>query len=580
MKKSISSVFSLLLVLSLMLTCLPIVHAAEATIKLNGSSASVTGSGAAVSGNVITITEEGTYNVSGTLNNGRILVDAKGCDITLNLGGVNINCNYGSPIYVFKAASVTLNLKEGTENILTDGESYTFEDNYSSASEQEPNACLYSKGDLIIAGTGKLKVTGNFNNGITSKDTLTVRGAEIEVYAKGNGINGKDSFFAANATFNVTASGGDALRSTQENDPSLGWITLNNCTSTLVSANDGIQSETGIIISGGKHNITCGGGHTEALPELESAKGIKAGTTLSLNAESVTVSSSDDAIHAGGDITVEQGNYALSSGDDAIHSDASITVNGGKIQIYSLGKGIDGTLGATQNGGLITVSAYDSSIFNTIGGFTFVGGRFIGISDRDTVIKPSDNSSPSFAVAYDTAIDGTLKVWDISWDVPFAVKYILVATNSDDKTVIDFGGEKIEAALDNGFTLYNSFNSSYAVDNVNMLLLGVKAETPASALGMDVYRKGVILDSTKIVATGDTVTVDGKEYSVLIIGDVSRDGKINSTDFMQVRKQYLGLYEMDSLQKLAADVNGDNKINSTDFMQIRKHFLGLFDLFN
>ncbi len=580
MKKSISSVFSLLLVLSLMLTCLPIVHAAEATIKLNGSSASVTGSGAAVSGNVITITEEGTYNVSGTLNNGRILVDAKGCDITLNLGGVNINCNYGSPIYVFKAASVTLNLKEGTENILTDGESYTFEDNYSSASEQEPNACLYSKGDLIIAGTGKLKVTGNFNNGITSKDTLTVRGAEIEVYANGNGINGKDSFFAANATFNVTASGGDALRSTQENDPSLGWITLNNCTSTLISANDGIQSETGIIISGGKHNITCGGGHTEALPELESAKGIKAGTTLSLNAESVTVSSSDDAIHAGGDITVEQGNYALSSGDDAIHSDASITVNGGKIQIYSLGKGIDGTLGATQNGGLITVSAYDSSIFNTIGGFTFVGGRFIGISDRDTVIKPSDNSSPSFAVAYDTAIDGTLKVWDISWDVPFAVKYILVATNSDDKTVIDFGGEKIEAALDNGFTLYNSFNSSYAVDNVNMLLLGVKAETPASALGMEVYRKGVILDSTKIVATGDTVTVAGKEYSVLIIGDVSRDGKINSTDFMQVRKQYLGLYEMDSLQKLAADVNGDNKINSTDFMQIRKHFLGLFDLFN
>ncbi len=62
-------------------------------------------------------------------------------------------------------------------------------------------------------------------------------------------------------------------------------------------------------------------------------------------------------------------------------------------------------------------------------------------------------------------------------------------------------------------------------------------------------------------------------------GDTNNDGNINSTDCMQVRRYYLGLYEMTDTQKLAADVNGDNKINSTDFMRISRHFLGLFDIF-
>lgn len=61
-------------------------------------------------------------------------------------------------------------------------------------------------------------------------------------------------------------------------------------------------------------------------------------------------------------------------------------------------------------------------------------------------------------------------------------------------------------------------------------------------------------------------------------GDVNNDGAINSTDFMQVRRYYLGLYEMTETQKLAADVNEDSKINSTDFMQIRRHFLGLYNI--
>ncbi len=64
-----------------------------------------------------------------------------------------------------------------------------------------------------------------------------------------------------------------------------------------------------------------------------------------------------------------------------------------------------------------------------------------------------------------------------------------------------------------------------------------------------------------------------------MLGDVNGDGKINSTDFMQIRRQYLGLYDMTEKQMLLADVNKDGKVNSTDFMQVRRHFLGLFNIF-
>lgn len=90
---------------------------------------------------------------------------------------------------------------------------------------------------------------------------------------------------------------------------------------------------------------------------------------------------------------------------------------------------------------------------------------------------------------------------------------------------------------------------------------------------------GNLLLTDDIIKTGCTVYYKNIPYTVIICGDVNIDGKINSTDFMQVRMQFLGNYTMTEIKKLTADVNKDGKINSTDFMQIRKHFLGTYNLF-
>ncbi len=105
----------------------------------------------------------------------------------------------------------------------------------------------------------------------------------------------------------------------------------------------------------------------------------------------------------------------------------------------------------------------------------------------------------------------------------------------------------------------------------NNLLLGISANKTAADF------EGLTFD-TENIGTGTILTYNEQEYVVIVMGDVNGDGKINSTDFMQIRKKYLGLYDMNGNQFIASDVNGDGKINSTDFMQVRKHFLGLFTI--
>ena len=70
-------------------------------ITLSGSSVQIDGSGAEESGGVITITDGGIYAVSGTLDDGRIIVNAPGAKVTIALNGASINCSYGSPIYIY-----------------------------------------------------------------------------------------------------------------------------------------------------------------------------------------------------------------------------------------------------------------------------------------------------------------------------------------------------------------------------------------------------------------------------------------------------------------------------------------------
>lgn len=116
-----------------------------------------------------------------------------------------------------------------------------------------------------------------------------------------------------------------------------------------------------------------------------------------------------------------------------------------------------------------------------------------------------------------------------------------------------------------------------AAETKNYYVTNIRPDTATEEFtGMSVFRDGELVNGA--VATGDIICKDEKDYIAVVCGDVNADAIINSTDFMRIRRNYLGSFDFTEVEMKAADTNGDNNVNSTDFMQIRKHYLGLFML--
>ena len=86
-----------------------------------------------------------------------------------------------------------------------------------------------------------------------------------------------------------------------------------------------------------------------------------------------------------------------------------------------------------------------------------------------------------------------------------------------------------------------------------------------------------ISDENTVVGTGDTFTSNGQEYTVVVYGDVDGNGKINSTDALQLEKHITGIEKLDAVQQEAADIVNNAKLNSTDSLTIKKYVVGLTD---
>lgn len=355
----------------------------EATVvTLDGTSFSITGPGAAAAGKVLTISKGGTYVFKGTLTDGQVVVEAGKDDaVKLVLNGASLSCSDSAPLYIKEAANVVLTLADGTANSLTDAETYTY-----AAGEDEPNAALFSKQDLTINGTGALTVTARYNNGITSKDDLVIVDGLITVTAVHDGIRGKDSISVRGGTITVTA-GGDGLKANNDTDTDKGWIALDGGTFIIEAGNDGIQAETALAVTGGSYQIVTGGGSAAVtktdnggIPgwnfrpggtqttttDTESYKGVKAGTSLSLQGGTFVIDAADDALHANGNVTISDGSYDLSTGDDGVHADGTLTISGGTVVVRTSYEGLEGA-DVAISGGDIQVTASDDGI-NAAGG--------------------------------------------------------------------------------------------------------------------------------------------------------------------------------------------------------------------
>ena len=132
-----------------------------ATLNVKEREIKVEGSGTTVSGQTVEITSGGTYYLSGTLNDGQIIINSLDEEnVYLVLNGVNLTAKTSAPIYEKSAKNTIIELADKTQKMMTDSDSYVQEE----PSRAEPNAAIFSKGDLKITGTGSFTVKRRFGN--------------------------------------------------------------------------------------------------------------------------------------------------------------------------------------------------------------------------------------------------------------------------------------------------------------------------------------------------------------------------------------------------------------------------------
>lgn len=377
-------------------------------------------SGVSISGNIITITKEGTYVLSGALSEGQIVVDADSAKVQLVLDNADITCASSAAIYVKNADKTFITLAEGSENILMNTAEYEAID------DNNIDAVIFSKDDLTLNGKGTLTINSEYGHGIVSKDDLKLVGGTSNITAKNHALSGKDSVRIAAGTYNLI-SGKDGIHSENADDDEKGFVYIASGDFTIESTGDGIDASYVVQIDDGDFDITAGGGAENATktnnempgggtggnmgggapggdkpsgeapsgeapsggPSSDSDSGKQTGQTppdkpdgdsfdgsrpdekASDNAGSQTSqtppdksgkdtsdadSTSTKGIKSDGALYVNEGTYTINSADDSFHSNSDVTINDGTYTISSGDDGIHADSALLVNGGTITVT--------------------------------------------------------------------------------------------------------------------------------------------------------------------------------------------------------------------------------
>lgn len=294
-------------------------YSASVVIDLNNGSPKCANSSVKIDGTTVTILAGGKYTITGTMEEGQILVSPGAADennVKIMLDGVSISNSKKAPFVSTAAGKTVITLKKGTQNIINDlREANTENSTDSSASattetEEDNDAAIWCANDLSINGLGSLKVTANYDNGIKSKDDLVISNGVIDVEAAQNVLAGNDSVAIKAGTFTLKG-GNNGIRCKTNDDSTKGYIVIDGGTFDIQVTGSAIKSEFTVIINSGKLSISAGNDavHGEygvqvnngsvSAPKCE--EGIE-GAYIVINDGEVDITSSDDGINASNSI--------------------------------------------------------------------------------------------------------------------------------------------------------------------------------------------------------------------------------------------------------------------------------------
>lgn len=394
-----------------------IVHAADAEnsrVDITGEFTITTqiSDGVTQSGSIYTITKAGEYTVSGLLSEGQIIVDApEDAQVTIILNGVSVTCSKDSPVYVKNADEVKIKSNENTFNEVKDSRAEATED----SSDDLGNAAIYADCDLSLTGKGTLVVTGNYNNGIQSKDDLSIKNVTLKVTAANNALKGNDAVEIESGEIIAISSKGDGIKTSNSSLSSKGnqkgIVTITGGNIDIYAACDGIDSAYGVDVSGDgnlniytdtysdyskeitasssgnaatqsigtastvSYTISNAPGNMGSVPDNgnmnggNSAYGTKGNKMerpgmpgdFNESGNSSGKSYSTKGIKAESEITISGCTINISSTDDGIHADKKLDVNGGYINVVTCVEGLE-AMTININDGKTFIYATDDGI--------------------------------------------------------------------------------------------------------------------------------------------------------------------------------------------------------------------------
>lgn len=263
-----------------------------------------TSDGVTQSGSVYTITKAGEYTVTGLLSEGQLIVDAGDEDeVTIVLNGTSITCSSGSPIYVKNASKVEIKSEENSFNEVIDNRTEATED----SSDDAGNAAIYATCDLKLVGKGALVVTGNYNNGIQSKDDLSIKNVIVKVTAVNNAVKGNNAVDIESGNIIAISAKGDGIKTSNSNISNKGnqkgIVTITGGNIDVYAACDGIDAAYVVDISGdGNLNI-----YTDTYSEYSeevTSSGSSSGTSTSRNSSANKTASANTVSYVAASDTI------------------------------------------------------------------------------------------------------------------------------------------------------------------------------------------------------------------------------------------------------------------------------------
>ena len=302
---------------------------------------STSGTGYTVSDNVVTITGDDSYDLSGDDLSDKKIIVSSSC--TLNFNSFNLkNTGTLTPLIISENQAV---------KIVLSGES-TLQD--SSTNENNGTIYLQKGASLTISGTGTLNIYPYKYLAIngTEETSLTVNdGATIEISSESSDVGGiylRKAITFNNAILLLNCPSGSHHALDTE-----GSITIVEGRYTLYSGNGkGIQAETNLYI--GKEN---GSNSDLNLIIITSNEGIEA-KQIYIYSGTITITAGEDGINAAasGDecdetinckgncacsLTFAGGDLTLISGEDGIDINGDLTITGGNIKVFAASNSSD-----------------------------------------------------------------------------------------------------------------------------------------------------------------------------------------------------------------------------------------------